>query len=90
MGLKNYTITTNSFFDKFKVGDIPDHVIESLPVNIKQSLLRGERDIPLEADRLGIYYYKKDDWRQWANPMIYAILDDIIMLEKRDLLICLH
>ncbi len=82
MGLKNYTITTNSFFDKFKVGDIPDHVIESLPVNIKQSLLRGERDIPLEADRLGIYYYKKDDWRQWANPMIYAILDDIIMLEK--------
>jgi hypothetical protein len=82
MGLKNYTITTNSFFDKFKAGDIPDHVIDTLPVNIKQSLLRGERDIPLDADRLGIYYYKKDDWRQWANPMIYAILDDIIMLEK--------
>lgn len=82
MGLKNYTITTNSFFDKFKAGDIPDHVIETLPVNIKQSLLRGDRDIPLDADRLGIYYYKKDDWRQWANPMIYAILDDIIMLEK--------
>ena len=82
MGLKNYTVTTNSFFDKFKAGDIPDHVIDSLPVNIKQSLLRGERDIPLDKDRLGIYYYKKDDWRQWANPMIYAILDDIIMLEK--------
>ena len=82
MGLKNYSITTNSFFDKFKAGDIPDHVIESLPVNIKQSLLKGEREIPLDPDRLGIYYYKKDDWRQWANPMIYAILDDIIMLEK--------
>jgi hypothetical protein len=24
MGLKNYTVTTNSFFDKFKAGDIPD------------------------------------------------------------------
>ena len=82
MGLKNYTITTNSFFDKFKSGDIPGHVLDTLPVNIKQSLLRGERDIPLDPERLSIFYYKKDDWRQWANPMIYAILDDVIMLEK--------
>lgn len=82
MGLQNYTITTNSFFDKFKVGEIPNHVLESLPTNIKQSLLRGEKDIPLDPERLSIFYYKKDDWRQWANPMIYAILDDIVMLEK--------
>jgi hypothetical protein len=82
MGLKNYTITTNSFFDKFKSGEIPTHVLETLPQNIKQSLLRGEKDIPLDPERLSIFYYKKDDWRQWANPMIYAILDDIVMLEK--------
>jgi hypothetical protein len=82
MGLQNYTITTNSFFDKFKVGEIPNHILESLPINIKQSLLRGEKDIPLDPERLSIFYYKKDDWRQWANPMIYAILDDIVMLEK--------
>ena len=72
----------NSFFDRFKTGDIPNHVLETLPQNIKQSLLRGERDIPLDPERLSIFYYKKDDWRQWANPMIYAILDDIVMLEK--------
>lgn len=82
MGLRNYTITTNSFFDKFTSGDIPNHVLETLPVNIKQSLKRGDKDIPLDPERLSIFYYKKDDWRQWANPMIYAILDDIIMLEK--------
>ncbi len=82
MGLQNYTITTNSFFDKFKTGDIPKHVLETLPPAIKQSLMRGEKDIPLDPERLSIHYYKKDDWRQWANPMIYAILDDIIMLEK--------
>lgn len=82
MGLQNYTITTNSFFDKFQAGDIPSHVLETLPVNIKQSLIRGEKDIPLDPERLSIFYYKKDDWRQWANPMIYAILDDIVMLEK--------
>ena len=82
MGLQNYTITTNSYFDRFKAGEIPTDVLESLPVNIKQSLMRGEKDIPLDPERLSIFYYKKDDWRQWANPMIYAILDDIVMLEK--------
>lgn len=82
MGLQNYTITTNSFFDKFRAGDIPNHVLETLPPVIKQSLIRGDKDIPLDPERLSIFYYKKDDWRQWANPMIYAILDDIIMLEK--------
>lgn len=82
MGLKNYTITTNSFFDKFKAGEIPNHVLETLPPVIKQSLMRGEKDIPLDPERLSVFYYKKDDWTQWANPMIYAILDDIIMLEK--------
>jgi len=82
MGLKNYTITTNSFFDKFTSGDIPHHVLDTLPPQIKKSIKDGMKDIPLEPDRLSIFYYKKDDWRQWANPMIYAILDDIIMLEK--------
>lgn len=82
MGLKNYTITTNSFFDKFTSGDIPHHVLDTLPPKIKKNIKDGVKDIPLESDRLSIFYYKKDDWRQWANPMIYAILDDIIMLEK--------
>ena len=32
-----------------------------------------------------MYHYKKDDWNVWSNPMIYAILDDIVMLEKMKL-----
>ncbi len=82
MGRQNLTVTTNSFFDKFKSGDVPDKMLQTLPVDVKQALLRGEKEIPLDPERLGIFHYKKDDWRQWANPMIYAILDDIIMLEK--------
>lgn len=82
MGLQNFSITTNTFFDKFQHGNIPNHVLETLPTNVKKSLQRGEKEIPLENERLGVFYYKKDDWKQWANPMIYAILDDIIMLEK--------
>lgn len=82
MGMKDYTLSSTSFLDKFPNGNIPNSILDSLPVNIKQSLQRGERDIPLDASRLQVFHYKKDDWLQWANPMIYAILDDIIMLEK--------
>jgi len=82
MGMKNFSIKADNFLDKFQSGNIPNHVLDSLPKNIKESLLKGERQIPLDNERLSVFYYKKDDWRQWANPMIYAILDDIIMLEK--------
>lgn len=82
LGQKHHTITTDSFFDKFTSNDIPHHVLDTLPVAIKRDIKNGTKDIPLDPERLGVFYYKKDDWRQWANPMIYAILDDIIMLEK--------
>ena len=82
LGRKNYQLQANSFFDNFKDGAIPAKVLETLPVNVKNAIKNGERKIPLDPDRLSVFYYKKDDWQQWAHPLVYAILDDIIMLEK--------
>ena len=82
VGNKNFTMNLSKFYDNFKNGDVPAHVLKTLPDELKERLKKGEQDIPLDPERLEIYYYKKDDWQQWANPMIYAILDDIIMLEK--------
>jgi len=82
MGSKDYALSANTFLDKFPNGDIPSTVLDTLPPAIKQSLQRGDKEIPLDNSRLSVFHYKKDDWLQWANPMIYAILDDIIMLEK--------
>ena len=56
MGLKNYTISTNSFFDKFTNGDIPNHVLDSLPAPVKQGILRGDKDIPLDPSRISMFY----------------------------------
>ena len=56
--------------------------MNTLPPKVKRSIERGEREVPLDPERVSVFYYKKDDWSRWANPMIYAILDDIIMLEK--------
>ena len=82
LGTPAYAINLGSFFDRFTEGDVPINVINSLPDNVKQALKSGQKEVPLDLDRLSVFHYKKDDWQQWANPMIYAILDDIIMLEK--------
>jgi len=56
-----------------------------LPPDLMDAVKRGESVIPLDPDKTSVFFYKKDDWLVWASPMIYAILDDIIMLEKMKL-----
>ena len=60
-------------------------IFKTLPNDLQKRLKSGDRTIPLDEDKVSFYHYKKDDWLLWANPMIYAILDDIIMLEKMKL-----
>ncbi len=60
-------------------------VNKQLPTDIVNKFKNGEREIELDQNKLSVFHYKKDDWNLWANPMIYAILDDIIMLEKMKL-----
>lgn len=82
LGKKSFQISSSTFIDNFKDGTIPANVMETLPADIKDQIKNGKRTIPLDPERLSVFYYKKDDWNYWANPMIYAILDDVIMLEK--------
>ena len=85
LGKQNYQLNSNAFFDNFKDGTIPIKVLETLPSNIKNSIKNKERKIDLDPEKLSVFYYKKDDWQQWAHPLAYAILDDIVMLEKMKL-----
>ena len=81
-GVKNFEINSGAFLDNFKQSSIPMQVLDTLPPSVKEAMKRGDKKVALEKDRLHIAYYKKDDWQRWANPLVYAILDDIIMLEK--------
>ncbi len=58
---------------------------KTLPEDLIKRLRNGERTIPLPENKVDFYFYKKDDWNLWADPMIGSILDDIIMLEKMKL-----
>ena len=73
--------------NKSMTGDSPHHrnLHAMLPPDILKAIEDGQRIIPLDPEKVSVHYYKKDDWLVWANQMIYAILDDIIMLEKMKL-----
>lgn len=60
-------------------------LVSKLPSFLTNAVKQGKTLIPLEQDKLITMHYKKDDWQEWADPLTYAILDDIILLEKMKL-----
>ena len=73
-------------YDTFTSSDVTGkQTFSKLPPDIQKQITAGKRQLPLDAETLSVFHYKKDDWLIWANPMVYAILDDLIMLEKMKL-----
>jgi hypothetical protein len=56
-------------------------MIKELPNDIRKALNTG-KPYPLPPDKTLVFHYKKDDWDAWAEPMVSAIMEDIIMLDK--------
>ena len=78
-------ISKYTFQALLKTSTSNNNVFKTLPKDLQSRIGQGDRKIPLDPDNTFFYHYKKDDWLLWANPMIYAILDDISMLEKMKL-----
>ena len=73
-------------YDSFSASDMSGkQTFSKLPPDIQKQVSEGKRQLRLDPEVLEVFYYKKDDWLVWANPMLYAILDDLIMLEKMKL-----
>jgi hypothetical protein len=85
LGKKSFNLHANTFLDNFKDGTMPMRVLDTLPPEVKRAIKDKQQKVELDPEKLCICYYKKDDWQSWAHPMVYAILDDIIMLEKMKL-----
>jgi hypothetical protein len=56
-------------------------VVAQLPAQILEAA-QNKKPYPLDPDKTLVFHYKKDDWQTWAYPMIYAIMDDITVIEK--------
>lgn len=58
-------------------------MLANLPQDILSAVQATKsRLIPLDPNKLRVFYYKKDDWAVWPKPMVFSILKDIIVLEK--------
>jgi hypothetical protein len=60
-------------------------VVEDKLKKIKPLISKSGQYIYLDPAKFDIYFYKKDDWQVWPIPMIGAILDDLMLLEKMKL-----
>lgn len=79
---KQYVLTIpsriNSLFDdktqkRIELKDVPRDIRKALKTN---------KPFPLPKDKTLVFHYKKDDWQSWAEPMVKAIMEDILMLDK--------
>ena len=42
----------------------------------------NNQGVLLPPDKTFVYFYKKDDWQEWADPMTYACFNDLILYER--------
>jgi hypothetical protein len=75
-------LNSNSFNSSFKTTVIPKNIFDTLPTKLRNDIEKNPGSVKLDKERLIVAHYKKDDWEQWADPLIHAILDDLMMLEK--------
>lgn len=61
--------------------DAEKEIVNNLPSQIIEAA-KSKRGYPLDPSKTLVFHYKKDDWQSWAYPMIYAIMDDITVIEK--------
>jgi hypothetical protein len=62
--------------------DADRQLVALLPPSVRQAVASGGRLLPLDPDEIAVLHYKKDDDQAWAEPMTFAVLDDVVNLEK--------
>lgn len=61
--------------------DAERSIIEQLPKPILEAA-KTKKPYALDPNKTLVFHYKKDDWKAWAYPIIYSIMDDINIIEK--------
>lgn len=60
-------------------------IVANLPPGIVSDVRNGKKEILLDPEKISVFHYKKDDWQQWSDPLIYSILTDIRLYDKMKL-----
>lgn len=81
---KNYAISMPASLRKVinsPKNDAEREIINQLPPAIIEAA-KSKKPYLLDPLKTLVFHYKKDDWKTWAYPMIYSIMDDINIIEK--------
>lgn len=84
VGKKSYAISLPAQLRKTinsPKNSVEKQIVSELPEDIILAA-KNKTLYPLSPDKTLVFHYKKDDWQNWAYPMIYAIMDDINIIEK--------
>ena len=56
-------------------------LISRIPAEIINAA-ESNRGVRMDPDKTFVYFYKKDDWQEWADPMTYSCFNDLILYER--------
>lgn len=74
----------DKIYNKIKAPKTPEeqYIVAQLPEYIVKSVRNGIKIIPLDPAQVQAFFYKKDDWQIWADPLIYSVMDDLVLYNK--------
>lgn len=70
---------------KNPANEIEKELMSGISIQNLVTTTSGGKVVPLPEDKTTAIYYKRDDWQVWAKPMLYSILEDLMMLKKMKL-----
>ena len=65
-------------------GQAAQDVLSKISPDIIRAV-NGNNKIILPPDKTNIYYYKKDDWQAWADPMTYSAFEPLNLYQRLQL-----
>ena len=68
-----------------KLRSSDNHLERKLLHQIPPEILKAaesNQGVLLPPEKTFVYFYKKDDWQEWADPMTYACFNDLILYER--------
>jgi hypothetical protein len=75
----------DKIYEKIRKPKSPEerYIVEQLPEYVLNAVRRqNKKFIALDNSKVRAYFYKKDDWQVWAEPVTFGVMDDLILFNK--------
>lgn len=83
--LKLSKILQDKFNANYSSSEIEKQLLSDVPKDLREQIRSKNSFIELDSSKVRVFHYRKDDWQSWADPLIGAILSDVILLDKMKL-----